>query len=310
MNHFIPMETVWVGHSTHPQEATGCTVIVFPQGGVAGVDVRGAAPGTRETDLLRPMFMIRQIHAIVLTGGSAFGLRTADGVMQYLAEKGIGYPAREFRIPIVPAAVIFDLQGDRSIKYPSVEMGYQAAQAAASQFTEGLVGVGRGATVGKILGMNHAMKGGFAAWQIRLPGEVVVGAMVVVNALGDVVNPQSGRIIAGARDPSGKGFLDTLTYMHTHTFPQPFAGSNTTLAVVVTNAQFDKELMNKIAQMGQNGIARTIRPAHTMFDGDVVFAVSVGKKKADVNVVGSAAAQAVENAIVRAVQLGNGLIEK
>ncbi len=305
MDQFIPIEGVRVGHSTHPHEATGCTAIVFPEGAVAGVDVRGAAPGTRETELLRPTFMIRKIHAIVLTGGSAFGLRTADGVMQYLVEQGIGYPARDYRVPIVPAAVIFDLHGSRTIAYPSVEMGYQAAQTAAAQFAEGLVGAGRGATVGKILGMAHAMNGGFASWQVQLPGDVVVMAMVVVNALGDVVDPQTGQIVAGARQPSGAGFLNTVAYMQQQTFQQPLGGSNTTLAVVVTNAHFDKEMINKIAQIAQNGIARAVRPAHTLYDGDVVFAVSTGAKVADVNVVGEAAALAVERAIIKAVQLSN-----
>ena len=305
MKQLISLQGVRVGHSTHPVESTGCTAIIFPEGAIAGVDIRGSAPGTRETELLRPTFMIRKIHAIVLTGGSAFGLRTVDGVMQYLEENGIGYRAREYIVPIVPAAVIFDLHGERSIQYPTVEMGYQAAKNATVQFDEGLVGAGRGATVGKILGMAQAMSGGFASWQIQLPNGLIVIAMVVVNALGDVVNPRNGKIVAGARHPSGKGFLNTVEFMQNQPFSPPLGGTNTTLAVVITNADLDKEMINKVAQMAQNGIARAIRPAHTMFDGDVVFAVSLGKGAADVNVVGETAALAVERAIVRAVTLGN-----
>ncbi len=296
---------VLVGHSTHPQEATGCTVILCPEGATAGVDIRGSAPGTRETELLRTTFMVRKIHGVVLTGGSAFGLRTVDGVMQYLYEKGIGYRAGEVIVPIVPAAVIFDLNPTRRVQIPDAQMGYQAAESAATDYEEGLVGAGRGATVGKILGMDYAMNGGLATWGMKIGNGIYVGALVVVNALGDVVNPETGKIVAGARNPNGAGFLNTFEYMTQGSFTAPIRGTNTTLAVVVTNAGLDKEMINKVAQMAQNGIARATSPAHTMFDGDVVFALSVGDQKADVNIIGEAAAVAVSRAIVKAVQLTN-----
>ncbi len=301
------IDGILVGHSTHPTEATGCTVVLCPNGATAGVDVRGSAPGTRETDLLRPTFMVREIHGLVLTGGSAFGLRTADGAMRYLYEKGIGYAAGTAIVPIVPAAVIFDLTRERSVDIPTVDMGYHAAQHAQTDFEEGRVGAGRGATVGKILGMEYAMYGGLASDGIELYNGVRVAALVVVNALGDVINPKTGAIIAGALNPSGKGFLDTVAYMKRGEFSAPIRGTNTTLAIVATNAQLDKEMITKVAQMAQNGIARAIRPAHTMYDGDIVFALSVGNRKADVNVVGEAAAEVVSQAIVRAVELGNDL---
>ncbi len=296
---------LYVGHATHSSEATGCTAVLCPTGAVAGVDIRGSAPGTRETVLLRPTYMIRKIHAIMLTGGSAFGLRTVDGAMQYLSEHGIGYDARGMIIPIIPAAVIFDLREGRNTDFPSREMGYEACQNAGSEFEEGLVGAGRGATVGKILGMEHCMLGGVASEAIMLPDGVIVGALVVVNALGDIVNPQNGKIVAGARDPHGKGFTDAFRYMLEGRMGSPLPQSNTTLAVVATNGKFNKEEINKIAMMAQNGVARAVRPAHTMYDGDIVFSLSCGDVPADVNVVGEVAAYMVSLAIVKAVTLSN-----
>jgi L-aminopeptidase/D-esterase-like protein len=298
---------VEIGHATHATEKTGCTVVLCRQGAVAGVDARGSAPGTRETDLLRPTYMIRQIHAVMLTGGSAFGLRTADGAMQYLAENGIGYDARGIVVPIIPAAVIFDLRPGRSTVFPSVEMGYEACRNAGKTFEEGLVGAGRGAAVGKILGLENAMNGGFAGAATELPNGVRVGAVAVVNALGDVIDPSTGQIIAGARDPQTGEFADTLQCFIRGRIgnPAPQQGTNTTLAVVATDAQFTKEEINKIAQMAQNGIARATRPAHTMHDGDVVFALSTGSKSSDVSLVGEVAAQMVSQAILRAVEISN-----
>lgn len=300
---------VEVGHATHPEEKTGCTVILCREGAVAGVDVRGSAPGTRETDLLRPTYMIRKIQAVMLTGGSAFGLRTADGAMQYLAEKGIGYDARGIVVPIIPAAVIFDLRPGRNTAFPSVEMGYEACRNAGKDFEEGLVGAGTGAGVGKILGLENSMKGGIASAAMELPGGVRVGAIAVVNALGDVVDPASGQIVAGARDPQSGKFADTLQCFIDGRFAKPIppAGTNTTLAVVATDAQLTKEEINKVAQMAQNGVARATRPAHTMHDGDVVFALSTGNKPSDVSLVGEVAAQVVARAILRAVRISNHL---
>lgn len=296
-----------IGHSTHSKENTGCTVILCGNGAVAGVDIRGSAPGTRETELLRPGFMIREIHGIVLTGGSAFGLRTVDGAMKYFFEKGIGYDARGIKVPIVPAAVIFDLRNDRNPDFPTREMGYEACQNAAVNFEEGLIGSGKGAKVGKILGIEYCMNGGVGSAGIEISGGVRIGALAVVNALGDVVDPANGQIIAGARNPDGNGFVDTVKYLMENPFPGNVPSSNTTLAVVATNASFTKEEINKIAQMAQNGISRTIRPVHTMHDGDIVFALSTGKLKADVSVIGEVAAQAVSQAILRAVKISNNL---
>ena len=307
MRGITSIPNIKVGHSTHPKESTGCTVVLCGNGAIAGVDIRGSAPGTRETELLRPGFMIRQIHGIVLTGGSAFGLRTADGVMQYLSEHGIGYDARGITVPIVPAAVIFDLRKGRNTDFPTREMGYQACQNAAKDFEEGPVGAGKGATVGKILGIEHCMKGGVGSSSIEITGGVKVGALAVVNALGDVIDPTNGGIIAGARKPDGSGFADTIKHLMENGFPGKSPVGNTTLAVVATNAAFTKEEINKIAQMAQNGISRTIRPVHTMHDGDIVFSLSIGKLKSDVNVVGEVAAQMVSQAILRAVRVSNGL---
>ena len=298
-----------VGHSTHDTEATGCTMILCREGAIAGVDVRGSAPGTRETELLRPTFMVRKIHGIMLSGGSAFGLRTADGAMQWCAENAIGYDARGIIVPIIPAAIIFDLTNERNTDFPSVQMGYDACANAGKNFAEGQTGVGRGAMVGKIMGREFAMNGGVASAATELPGGIRVGAIAVANALGDVIDPANGQIVAGVRNPDGSGFANTLHTVIRGGFPTEADGTNTTLAVVATNAKFTKEEINKIAQMAQNGIARSTRPAHTMHDGDVVFALSTGELAADVSIVGEVAAQMVAAAIVRAVQLGNKICE-
>jgi L-aminopeptidase/D-esterase-like protein len=295
--------SVEVGHATHAQEKTGCTVLLCREGAVAGIDIRGSAPGTRETELLRPTMMVRQVHAIMLSGGSAFGLRTADGAMSYLAEHGIGYNARGVIVPIIPAAIIFDLAEGRNPAYPGAEMGYQACQNAGKTFEEGLVGAGRGATVGKILGREHCMSGGFASAALELPNGVRVGAAVVVNALGDIIDPASGKIVAGARRPGG-GFMDAYQLLlggspgSVSQNLETAQGTNTTLAVVATDAQFNKEEITKIAQMAQNGITRATRPAHTL---------SLGKKLADISLVGEAAAHTVSAAILRAVRISNAL---
>ncbi len=291
-----------VGHAQDLKAKTGCTVVLCEEGAVAGVDLRGSAPGTRETELLRPGFLVQRVQAVVLAGGSAFGLDAAGGVQKYLVEHDKGYDARGIRVPIVPAAVIFDLAtGDPSVK-PDKKMGYEAClNASDRENRRGAVGVGIGATVGKILGMDFAMNSGVGMASQTLSGEVVVAALAVVNALGDVVDPATGQIVAGARNPLGEGFLDTVLFMKRQSFESPLPVENTTLVVVATNAKFSKEEINKVAQMAQNGIGRTIRPAHTMYDGDLVFALSYGEKVSDVNLVGEVAAEVAAQAILDAV---------
>ena len=302
MDSICDVPGIRVGHAENSQAKTGCTVVLCEEGAVAGVDLRGSAPGTRETELLRPGFLVQRIHAVVLAGGSAFGLDAAGGVQKYLEEHGKGYDARGICVPIVPSAVIFDLANGNPKIRPDKEMGYRAClNASENEMRQGGFGVGAGATVGKILGMEFAMDSGIGMSSERLSGGVIVGALVVVNALGDVVNPGTGQIVAGAKNPSGKGFLNTMAFMKRQTFDSPLPPENTTLAVVATNAQFGKEEINKIAQMAQNGIGRTIRPAHTMYDGDIVFALSYGEKASDVNLIGEVAADLVAGAILRAV---------
>ncbi len=298
---------ILVGQAVHEAENTGCTVVLCKSGAVGGVDIRGSAPGTRETVLLNPGYLIRKVHAVVLTGGSAFGLRTADGVMDYLREQNIGYNANGVIVPIVPAAVIFDLNPDRDPAYPSRDMGYEAARNAAKNLQEGCTGAGRGATVGKILGMANCMVGGVGSAATELPGNVRVGTLAVVNALGDVLEPGSNRILAGARLPDGSGFADSYQVLKSGKNVGFQSKANTTLVVVATDAHFSKEEINKVARMAQNGLARVLRPAHTMYDGDIVFALSTGDKQADVNLVGETAAILTGEAIARAVKIANGL---
>jgi L-aminopeptidase/D-esterase-like protein len=303
-----------VGQSQDEEALTGCTVILCRKGAVGGVDVRGSAPGTRETDLLNPINLVNKVHAVVLAGGSAFGLEAASGVMKYLAEQKIGYSLAGQRVPIVPAAILFDLGLGKSARHPDLEMGYAAASAAnTGQVAEGNVGAGMGATVGKIFGMGGAMKSGLGTASLEIGGGVAVGAIVAVNAFGDVLDPDTGQIIAGARPAKlgpiglgGKGpFADTLEVMKSRagrTILNLAAGSNTVIGVVATNAKLDKAQATKMAQMAQDGLARTVRPAHSMLDGDTVFAMATGQKKTDVSTVGAYAAEALAQAIVRAVR--------
>lgn len=321
-NLLTDVDGIKVGHAQNQPALTGCTVVLMEKGAVGGVDQRGGAPGTRETDLLRPMHMIDKVHGIVLAGGSAFGLDAATGVVKYLEEKGIGFNSGPARVPIVPAAVLFDLGiGDPAIR-PNAEMGYQACQnATAGVFETGNIGAGTGATVGKIFGMGQAMKSGIGSASVEIGGGVIVSALIAVNAFGDVVDPVNRQIIAGAR-PMQAGpftlggkeqFADTLQVMKSFTgrtiMGFASAASNTVIGVVATNAALNKEEANKVAQMAHNGLALTIRPAHTMFDGDTLFAVATGKHKADANIVGAfaveAVAQAVINAVISASPAGN-----
>lgn len=300
-----------VGHATDEEALTGCTVVLCEDGAVGGVDQRGGAPGTRETDSMQPMHLVQAAHAIVLAGGSAFGLEAATGVVRYLEERGIGYDTQVATVPIVPAAILFDLGiGDPSVR-PDAAMGYAACQAADDgPVAEGNVGAGTGATVGKIMGIQQAMKAGLGTASVDLGEGLVVGAIVAVNAFGDVIDPQTGQIMAGARSLDGTGFADTLAVMKSLVGKAilGFAGpQNTVIGVVATNAQLNKEEINKVAQMAHNGLARAVRPAHTMFDGDTLFALATGSIEADVNTVGAYAAEVMAEAIVRAVKTAEGI---
>ena len=298
-----------VGHFTDARRPTGCTVVLVEAGAVAGVDVRGSAPGTRETDLLNPIGSVQQVHAVVLSGGSAFGLDTACGVVRYLEEKGIGYPTKIVPVPIVPAAILFDLGlGDPSIR-PDSKAGYQAClNATSGPVAEGSVGCGAGATVGKLLGPERAMKGGIGSAAIR-SGDLVVAALVAVNSLGNIVEPSTGMIVAGARAEDGVGLAPLQASLDV--CYRPFAtgpGENTTLAVVATNASLGKSPMTKVAQMSHDGFARAINPVHLPFDGDVVFALSTGQLEGvSLSQVGALAAEVTAQAIVRAALAATGL---
>ena len=302
-----------VGQAQDNEALTGCTVVLCRRGAVAGVDVCGGAPGTRETDLLNPVNLVEKVHAVVLAGGSAFGLDAASGVMRYLDENGIGFDTGAGKVPIIPAAILFDLGVGRPDVRPDAEMGYRAASFASSAApAEGNVGAGAGASVGKIFGPKSAMKAGLGTTSMNIGG-VIVGAIVIVNAFGDVVDPQNGQIIAGARSTSlgplklGQAgyFGDTLELMKTfigRTVLSFATKANTVIGVVATNAKLTKNEATKVAQMAQDGIARTIRPAHTMLDGDTIFALATGEKKADPSTVGAFAAEAIAQASLHAVQ--------
>ncbi len=297
---------VRVGHWSGATERTGCTVVLFgDEGAVAGVDVRGSAPGTRETDLLRTGMLVDKVHAICLCGGSAFGLAAADGVMRFLREREVGYPAGAARVPIVPAAVVFDL-ADGVVAWPGPDEGYAACLAAAgsaSNLAEGRVGAGTGATVGKLLGPHNSSPGGVGTASVRLPGGAVVGALAVVNALGDV-HDHDGRVLAGAHSPDGSFANGSRVLLERGLPSAPVAGGNTTLVVVATDASLDKAQCCKLAQLAQDGLALAIRPAHTMYDGDTAFAVSTGMVAADMTSLGAAAVEATWRAIERAVSVG------
>ncbi len=299
---------VRIGHATDLEGLTGCTVVLCERGAVGGVDQRGGAPGTRETDLLRPMHLVEKVHAVLLAGGSAFGLAAADGVVRYLEERGIGFDARVAKVPIVPAAILFDLDlGDPQAR-PDAEMGYTACEAADDgPVAEGNVGAGTGATAGKILGIGRAMKSGLGTAAFDLGGGLVVGALVAANPLGDIVDPETGEVLAGVRRPRSDRPGGTLDVMRSFVGKVALRfASSTVIGVVATNARLTKEEANKVAQMAQDGIARAVRPAHTLFDGDTLFALSTGNKRADVNLVGAYAAEAVALAVARAARAAEG----
>ena len=298
-----------VGHVTLAERPTGCTVVLAGDGVVAGVDVRGAAPGTRDTELLSPENVVERVHAIVLSGGSAFGLDAAGGVMRWLEEHKIGFQFGGARVPIVPAAILFDLGvGDPSIR-PTADCGYRAAAAATNDpVAQGSVGAGAGATVGKLRGMAHAMKGGVGSAAVELSTGLIVAALVVVNSVGDVVDPATGQIVAGARADDGT-FADARRLLRAGLREPGRAGEQTTLAVVATNAALTKTQATKIAQMAHDGFARAIYPVHTQVDGDAVFALATGTNSTPPNMllIGSLAADVTAEAIVRAARAATGL---
>ena len=291
-----------VGHWTNLEAATGCTVVLCTDGAVGGVDVRGGAPGTRETDLLNPVNVVEKVHAILLGGGSAFGLAAADGVMRWLEEQGIGFDAGVARVPIVPAAILFDLGFGSAKVRPDAASGYAACAAASDgPVAQGNVGAGTGATCGKMLGPLQAMKSGLGSASRQIEGGAIVAAVVAVNAAGDVYDPRTGRIVAGARKPGGKGFFNESGANAPSPGANLLAGTNTTIAVVATNAALSKIGATKVAQMAHDGLARAIRPAHMMFDGDTVFALSTGRVQADLSRIGAVAADVLAEAVLAAV---------
>ena len=297
------LEQVRIGQVENTEAGTGCTVLICREGMCAGADIRGGGPASRETPLLNPLMAAHAIHAITLAGGSAFGLGAANGVMDYLEKQDIGYDVGVTKVPLVVQSDIFDLTvGDMSVR-PDAEMGYEAARVAmeSPNYRDGNFGAGCGATVGKIAGMATCMKSGIGSYAVRID-ELKVGAIVVVNALGDIFNWKTGEQVAGFLTEDKSGLRSTAEYMkgRLESVNNRFAG-NTTLAVVITNATFDKSQLCKIAGMAQNGYARAIHPVHTSADGDTVFAVSVGTVCADQDLVGTLAAEAVSEAILRAV---------
>lgn len=306
---FNQIDGIKIGNAQNLNGPTGCTVVICEEGASAGVDVRGGSPGTRETDLLDPVNLVDKIHAVVLSGGSAFGLDAASGAMQYLEERNIGFDVSVTKVPIVCSAVLFDLViGDYKIR-PDKNMGYEACvNAELNQCSEGNVGAGTGATVGKILGPEYSMKGGLGCYTLQI-GDLQVGAVIAVNCLGDVIDPSTGKIIAGVLDKDKKNFLGTEKIMiNNYSEKKNLFSGNTTIGVVVTNAKFSKSEMNKIASMAHNGYGRSMRPAHSIFDGDTIFTMATGKVEADINVVGLLAAKVVEQAVVRAVKNAEGIL--
>lgn len=301
-----------VGQITLDQRPTGCTVVLVEAGATAGVDVRGSAPGTRETDLLNPINLVQQVHAVVLAGGSAFGLDTASGVMRYLEERGVGYDIRVAKVPIVPAAILLDLAvGGKPHIRPDADCGYRAALAATTgPISEGTVGAGAGATVGKFGGQRRAMKGGLGTASITLPSGLTVAALVAVNASGDIVDPATGRVIAGTRTIDGQSLADARTLLRSGAYESLRPGANTTLGIVATNAVLTKVQATKVAQMAHDGYARAIVPAHTMGDGDTIFALATGHHAgdADVSLIGALAADVMSEAILRGVRAATGVL--
>lgn len=312
----VAVDGLKVGHFTLDERPTGCTVILAERGAVGGVDVRGGAPGTREIALLDPVNAVDAVNAVVLSGGSAFGLDTATGVMRYLEEREIGYRVGSHVVPIVVGAILFDLGvGDRPDVRPDADCGYAAAAAATDgPVEEGSVGAGAGATVGKLGGADRAMKGGIGTASITLDDGLTVAAIVAVNAVGDIVDPATGRIVAGARTEDGRGFADARRLLRSgERAAAEGVGGNTTIGLVATNATLTKAQITKVAQMAQDGLARTIYPAHTPSDGDTVFGLATGTgpagsaASAPVSRIGALAADVMAEAVLRAVRNARGV---
>jgi L-aminopeptidase/D-esterase-like protein len=303
-NAITDIDGILVGHYTDAENKTGCTVILCPpDGAVGGVDVRGPAPATRETDLLRPGHLVERVNAVLLTGGSAFGLDAASGVMRWLEEKNIGYDTGVARVPIVPAAAIFDLAVGSARVRPNADAGYRACVAATrGAVAEGRVGAGTGATVGHLLGPKFTSPGGLSTASQQIGKGVIVAALVVVNAFGDVVDPRTGEILAGTRKPVVGGWLNSGDAIKSGVAQTILARTHTTIGVIATNAALTKEQANLVAMMAHDGLARAIRPAHTLYDGDALFVLSAGKQQGDVTAIGHTAAEVVAEAIVRAVK--------
>ncbi len=306
--------SIRVGHFTDTKRPTGCTVLLFERGAVAGVDVRGSAPGTRETDLLNPINTVEQVNGILLTGGSAFGLDAATGVMSWLESHGRGFHMGSIVVPIVPAAVLYDLNiGDPKIR-PDAQSGYTACENAVStNVPEGNVGAGAGATVGKIFGPRYAMKGGLGTASAQVgDSDLIVGAIVAVNAIGDVIDRNTGRILAGARTPDGLGYADTMAQLMAGATVRPRPGENSTIGIVATNARLNKAQATKLAQMAHDGLARSINPVHTMMDGDTIFAAATGtagiaSDPTTLTTLGAIAAEVMAHAVNRAVLTATGI---
>jgi len=299
-----------VGHYTHLEGATGCTVVICPPNTIGGVDQRGGGPGTRETDLLRPLQGMEQVNAVVLSGGSAFGLATADGVMRYLEEHDIGYRGIPgFIVPIVPTAILFDLGIGKPGIRPDAAMGYAACEAATAEpVTQGSVGAGTGACIGRMMGNNLATKGGLGSSCIHIDDELMVAALVAVNSVGDILD-EHGEILAGLRASDGNGFAGMMNAIRSiaRMTGRPVTRQNTVLGVIATNAKLTKSQVNKVAQMAQDGVARAVCPSHTMYDGDTLFALATGQIPANVSVVGAFAAEAMAQAIRNAVRSATSL---
>lgn len=297
-----------VGHRENEEGITGCTALLMEGGAVCGVDVRGSAPGTRETDALDPINEIDRVHGICLSGGSAFGLDAATGVMRFLEEQGIGVDAGVAKIPIVPSAVLFDLFiGDPQAR-PTAQMGYEAAQAAqVGSFQNGNIGAGYGATVGKLAGPDFAMKGGLGSASFAGKDGLIAGAIVAVNAVGDVKHPHTRQILAGARNPQTGQWLDCCAYLEQHAQSEALAGTNTTIGVIALNAKLTKAEAKKIAQLTQNALARTIYPVHTMLDGDTIFVLGTGDQTFALDYLGHLATKVMEEAILAGIQAADKL---
>jgi L-aminopeptidase/D-esterase-like protein len=304
----IELPNILIGHAGNPQGPTGCTVLLCPQGAVAGIDIRGSASGTRQTDSLFSLHRVPLVHGILLSGGSAFGLNAAGGVQQYLEERGIGFDVHVTRVPIVPTAILFDLSLGDAFCRPDRAMGYQACLAASDrEVAEGSVGAGLGASVGKIFGITQATKGG-VGYAVCHHGGLTVAALLAVNAFGDVRDLQ-GRIIAGARTgPDSPAFADTWEAFKQGRIPGQFVvQNNTTLGVILTTARLNAYQARKLAQMGHNALARSITPVHTLFDGDTLFSLSLGEVEADLNLIGILAQEMIQEAIIRAMTQADGL---